>query len=70
MKKYEYQSSIRFSEPVRESLEEICDTYRINESDYIRISVQRCLMNDMQENVLTPRFPVLGELICYSFLQT
>jgi len=57
MKKYEYQRSIRFSEPVRESLEEICDAYRINESDYIRISVQRCLM---QEKGLTPRFPVLG----------
>lgn len=48
MKKYEYQRSIRFSEPVRKYLEEICDAYRINESDYIRISVQRCLMNDMQ----------------------
>ena len=59
MKKYEYQRSIRFSEPVRESLQEICDAYRINESDYIRISVQRCLMNDMQEKGLTPRFPVL-----------
>jgi len=59
MKKYEYQRSIRFSEPVRESLEEICDAYRIIESDYIRISVQRCLTNDMQEKGLTPRFPVL-----------
>ena len=60
MKKYEYQRSIRLSEPVRESLQEICDVYRINESDYIRISVQRCLMNDLHENGLTPRFPVLG----------
>ena len=60
MKKYEYQRSIRFTEPVRESLEEICDAYRINESDYIRISVQRCLMNDLENIGLSPKFPVLG----------
>lgn len=60
MKKYEYQRSIRFTEPVRESLEDICDAYRINESDYIRISVQRCLMNDLENIGLSPKFPVLG----------
>lgn len=60
MKKYEYQRSIRFTEPVRESLEEICDAYRINESDYIRISVQRCLMNDLENIGLSPKFPILG----------
>lgn len=59
MKKYEYQRSIRFTEPVRESLEEICDAYRINESDYIRISVQRCLMNDLENIGMSPKFPVL-----------
>ena len=60
MKKYEYQRSIRFTKPVRESLEEICDAYHINESDYIRISVQRCLMNDLENIGLSPKFPVLG----------
>ena len=56
MKKFEYQRSVRFSEPVKVSLQEVCDAIRMNESDYIRTSVQRCLLNDMQQEGLEPKF--------------
>jgi predicted DNA-binding protein len=56
MKKFEYQRSVRFSESVKESLQEICDAFRMNESDYIRTSVQRCIVNDMQKQGLEPKF--------------
>ena len=60
MKKFEYQRSVRFSEPVKESLQEVCDAIRMNESDYIRTSVQRCLLNDMQQEGLEPKFRFVG----------
>jgi len=60
MKKFEYQRSVRFSEPVKESLQEICHTFRVNESDYIRTSVQRCLLDDMQKHGLEPKFYPVG----------
>ena len=60
MKKFEYQRSVRFSEPVKESLQEVCDAIRMNESDYIRTSVQRCLLNDMQQEGLEPKFRFAG----------
>jgi len=60
MKKFEYQRSVRFSEPVKESLQEICDAFRVNESDYIRTSVQRCIVNDMQKQGLEPKFKSLN----------
>ena len=56
MKKFEYQRSVRFSESVKESLQEICDAFRMNESDYIRASVQRCLLDDMKKQGLEPKF--------------
>lgn len=60
MKKFEYQRSVRFSEPVKESLQEVCDAIRMNESDYIRTSVQRCLLNDMHQEGLEPKFRFVG----------
>ena len=60
MKKFDYQRSVRFSEPVKESLQEICDTFRVNESDYIRQSVQRCLVNDMAQQGIEPKFRLMG----------
>ena len=45
MKKYDYQTCIRMSSNLKDSMTEICDTYQINESDYIRKS----LMQSIQE---------------------
>ena len=60
MNKFNYQRSVRFSEPVKQSLQEICDAISVNESDYIRQSVQRCIVNDMQQVGLEPKFRFVG----------
>ncbi len=49
MKKFNYQSSFRMSEDVKDCMSRICENYRINESDYIRKSVEQSLVNDMQK---------------------
>ena len=62
MKKYDYQRSIRLNDDVKQSLEKICEVYRVNESDYIRNSLEKNLIIDMQSNGLKLTFS--------SFLQT
>jgi hypothetical protein len=48
MQKFTYQTCIRMTENLRESLKDICDTYQINESDYIRRSLAQSVQNDMK----------------------
>ena len=60
MKKFDYQRSVRFPVPVKESLQEVCDAFRVNESDYIRASVQRCLVSDLKRQGLEPKFQFFG----------
>ena len=48
MQKYTYQTSIRMPETLRESMKDICDTYQINESDYIRHSLAQSIQNDLK----------------------
>ena len=50
MKKYTYQTCLRMPENLRESMQTICDTYQINESDYIRRSLVQSVQRDI-ENV-------------------
>ena len=47
MKKYDYQTCVRMSENLRESMKDICDTCQINESDYIRRSLAQSVQNDI-----------------------
>ena len=56
MKKYDYQRSIRLNDDVKQSLEKICEVYRVNESDYIRTSLEKNLLIDMQSRGLKPTF--------------
>lgn len=56
MKKYDYQRSIRLNDDVKQSLEKICEVYRVNESDYIRNSLEKNLIVDMQSRGLKPTF--------------
>jgi hypothetical protein len=48
MQKFTYQTSVRMSENLRESMKDICDTYQINESDYIRRSLVQSVQNDIK----------------------
>ena len=59
MVKYRYQRSIRMSDEVKDSLEKICEVYKVNESDYIRHSLEKTLSADMQNKGLKPTFSSL-----------
>ena len=48
MKKYNYQTCIRMSENLADSITKICDEHQINESDYIRNSLAESVRNDNQ----------------------
>ena len=48
MQKYTYQTCVRMPETLRESMKDICDTYQINESDYIRRSLAQSIQNDIK----------------------
>ena len=48
MKKYDYQTCIRMSSNLRDSVQTICDTYQINESDYIRKSLMQSVREDLK----------------------
>ena len=48
MKKYDYQTCIRMSSNLRDSVQTICDTYQINESDYIRKSLMQSVQEDLK----------------------
>ena len=48
MKKYDYQTCIRMSSNLKDSMTEICDTYQINESDYIRRSLAKMIQIDLK----------------------
>ena len=59
MVKYDYQRSIRMSNEVKDSLEKICEVYKVNESDYIRHSLEKTLSADMRNNGFLPSFSTL-----------
>ena len=59
MVKFDYQRSIRMSNEVKNSLEKICEFYKVNESDYIRLSLEKTLYADMRNKGLQPTFSTL-----------
>ena len=59
MVRYDYQKSIRMSNEVKDSLEKICEVYKVNESDYIRLSLEKTLYADMRTKGLQPTFSTL-----------
>ena len=42
-------------EALRECMKDICDTYKINESDYIRHSLAQSIQNDLKNAGVTDR---------------
>ena len=62
MKKYDYQRSVRMNNEVKESLEQMSALYKVNESDFIRMSLEEKLLKEMNNRKIKPTFS--------SFLQT
>jgi len=56
MVKYDYQRSIRMTNEVKDSLEQLCEEFRLRESEYIRLSLEKCLYADMQNKGMKPTF--------------
>ena len=50
MMKYPHRKTIRLDDELLTGLGQFCDKYRINESEYIRTSLQKCLDADMRNN--------------------
>ena len=59
MVKFDYQRSIRMTNEVKNSLEKICEFYKVNESEYIRLSLEKTLYADMRNKGLQPTFSTL-----------
>ena len=49
MKKYTYQTCLRLSETLKEDMTAICDSYHINESDFMRHAIAESVQS-MREN--------------------
>ena len=49
MKKYTYQTCLRLSETLKEDMTSICDSYQINESDFMRHAIAESVQS-IQEN--------------------
>ncbi len=59
MVKYDYQKTIRMNSDVKESLEKISSLYKVNESDFIRKSLEETLLKEMQMRNMKPTFSSL-----------
>ena len=49
MKKYNYQTCIRMSSNLRDSMQTICDTYQINESDFMRRAIAESVQSHIEK---------------------
>ncbi len=49
MKKYNYQTCLRLSEKLKDEMTSICDSYQINESDFMRRAIAESVQS-IQEN--------------------
>ena len=55
-KRFTYQTSIRLDDAVRNSMNEVCDKYKMREADYIRKSIERNLHRDFTRLGIEPKF--------------
>ena len=49
MKKYTYQTCLRMSSNLRDSMQTICDTYQINESDFMRRAIAESVQTHIEK---------------------
>jgi len=49
MKKYNYQTCLRMSSNLRDSMQTICDTYQINESDFMRRAIAESVQSHIEK---------------------
>ena len=60
MMKYPCRKTVRFTQQTQSDLDSFCHHHRINESEYIRNSLQKCLHADMRKQTLDLKFFPFG----------
>lgn len=55
-KRFTYQTSIRLNDEIRNTMNEVCDRYKMREADYIRKSIERNLVRDSARIGIEPKF--------------
>jgi hypothetical protein len=51
-----YSPVLLVSNEVKDSLEQLFEEFRLRESEYIRLSLEKCLYADMQNKGMKPTF--------------
>ena len=59
MVRYDNHYTIRMNEKVKDSLKRYCAEYRVKESEFVRNSIEKCLVSEMQNVGRVPEFPTL-----------
>ena len=61
MVRYDNRYSFRMNQDLKESLRKYCGENRLRESEFVRKSVERTLMSEMQNVGRVPEFPTLSK---------
>ena len=59
MVRYDEYLRIRMSESVKNSLRKYCEENSLRESEFVRNSIEKCLVSEMQNVGRVPEFPTL-----------
>ena len=57
MVRYDQYLRIRMSEQVKNSLRSYCEENRLRESEFVRNSIEKCLVSEMRNKGQEPNFP-------------
>ena len=56
MVRYDNRYTFRMNQDLKNTLKKFCEDYRLKESEFVRNSVEKCLVNEMQNRGKTPEF--------------
>ena len=59
MVRYDNHYTIRMNEDVKKTLRKYCEEFRVKESEFVRNSIEKCLVSEMQNVGRVPEFPTL-----------
>ncbi len=54
---YDNHYTIRMNQDLKNSLKKYCDEFRLKESEFVRNSIEKCLISEMQSRGKEPNFP-------------
>ena len=57
MVRYDEYLRIRMNEAVKSSLRQYCEEYKLKESEFVRNSIEKCLVSELKNKGQEPNFP-------------